>query len=173
MATINNSNCSSVGYIESDPDMLSGSLQRLFGAEYLRKHLPIESEYRAPRFIVVIENDVTTLPVLVSQAGFSLVIDNFDTTYGEILAEKITGPAVCDGCRDFSLRLLGYVDFSDPGNVRQSTADGKRYVVDTEWKSLVGLVERVDDLDYLSYLKTRFQVFHPWALKPYDINIKL
>lgn len=45
-----------------------GSLERLWGAEYLRTKLAQEEFYRVPRFILVIEDNVETLPVLYAMA---------------------------------------------------------------------------------------------------------
>lgn len=160
----------------SKPDKKSGELSRLWGAEYLRKHLNPEGPHRVPRFVVIIENHVRTLPVQID-AGEKALHLNFDTSYGEILAEKINGPAICDHLWDATSELveLGYVDYSDPGNIRLGS-DGKRYIVDTEWKSLEGVAKSSEYVFYQNYTKERFQTFHqwsPWTPKTFNVEINL
>lgn len=72
------------------------------------------------------------------------------------------------------MHSLGYVDYSDPGNILKGE-DGKYYVVDTEWKSLSGVLDKNDEDRKVSMLRDyaikRFKTFNPWLSK--TINIEL
>lgn len=154
-------------------------LDRVWGAEYLRKKFKEDrayEKYRVPRFVIILENHVRTLPVRISQAVGcdSLIIQDFDTTLGEVLVEEIQF-STYEG-RNHEHRILeklGYVDFSDRGNILK---DKKGYfqVVDTEWKSFLGLLN-VDNNPsnsfFLNYAKIRFKALHPW--NNYFVNVRI
>src|SRR6266404_6551472 len=75
------------------PGQRSGDLERLWGAEYLRNQFkaPGYERFRVPRYVVVLENKVTQLPVKVTVDSSTLFIKRFDIRLGEILAENIDG----------------------------------------------------------------------------------
>ncbi len=159
------------------PGQRSGRLDRLWGAEYLRKHLSPEGPYRAPRFYVVIEDSVRTLPVFLVDVGYHLAISNFDTAHGEILAEEIQGEPVCDETHEGPLKKVEYSDFNGNDNILKS-ADGSFYIVDTEWCSFRYSLRSPcspQDENALkrTYLRDRFRAFHPWETKAIDIQLHL
>lgn len=144
----------------------SGTLDRLWGAEYLRKHLNPEGPYRVPRYFVVIEDHVRRLPVTVKDVGFHLAISDFDVSYGEILAEKIEGKPASDATHLEPLKYVDYTDVDMPDNILK-TEEGLFYIVDTEWLSFRASVRAVEELDgnkngiKRNYLSERFKTFHP------------
>jgi len=158
------------------PGQRSGDLARLWGAEYLRQKLAQREEYKVPRFVVVIEDDVKTLPISLWCGTHSLHINSFPTDSGEILVENIVhGRRVACEQNHRWMVQLGYVDYSDPGNILEGE-DGKYYVVDTEWTSLAGVTERNQEARGIymlrQYAMQRFAAFHPWFSKVVDVEIR-
>lgn len=157
----------------------SGQLDRLWGAEYLRKNLAQNPLYKVPDYVIVIEDNVKSLPVNVYQEYKALMLSDFETSYGEILAENIKGTKALvtqEKLRQhFWLKKLGYDDFGDPGNILEGE-DNKFYIVDTEWKSLAGLEKSNEnnhpDSQLWHYMIDRFKTFNPWESKKIDVEIK-
>jgi hypothetical protein len=152
----------------------SGQLDRLWGAEYLRKHLSPDEPYRVPRFFLIIEDHVKNLPVVISDVGYHLAITHFDVKYGEILAEEIKGTPASDSTHLLPLKNVDYTDVYTPDNILK-TEDGLFYIVDTEWLSFRASVREAtwtQDADAIkrNYLRDRFRAFHPWTTKEIEVQ---
>lgn len=154
----------------------TGRLDRLFGAEYLRARLARKKcdNYKVPRFVVVIEDNITELQVHLRSLAPFLGISSINTKDGEVLVQKVDGVPDARNCRHQWLTTLGYVDYSDPGNILKCR-DGNYYIVDTEWKSLEGCrhirKENMQLKRLRTYAEDRFEVFNPWLEKV--IRIKM
>lgn len=152
------------------------SLDRLWGAEYLREKLKDKENYKVPRFFIVIKDHIKTLPIeLWNFDPRYLRIKSIETPNAELLVENIT-PSI-PVARNFCHRWMtgiGYVDYSDPGNILRGE-DGNYYVVDTEWKSLEGCKYLRQDknmtaVKFREYIQDRFLTFNPLNN---NINIEL
>jgi hypothetical protein len=154
-----------------------GQLDRLWGAEYLRKELKDNESLRVPRYIVVIEDCVETLPISVSLQEQNALIHKFDSRYGEVLVENIKeGKKIAEtyataySAQFNELKSIGYIDFSDNGNILEK--DGKHYVVDTDSTALEGATRQKYEgtVGLLSYARQRYKVFYE-NLKPIKVKI--
>lgn len=150
-------------------------LDRLWVAEYLRKELAHVELYKVPRVIVIIEDNVKSLPVSLWPYGPAILITEFGEECGEVLIENIEdGIPAANMSSHMPLREAGYVDFSDSGNILKGK-DGKYYVVDTDWKSVSdGLAAKRDQNGTIStlraYAQERFQAFYA-DLKPIHVDL--
>ena len=122
----------------------SQDLTRLWGAEYLRNILKNE-DYKVPRFYLVVDEGVNEFTVNLRKDKMSVVI-NTCKKVAQVMVENIqpSGPSCSLEKDGWMLDAVGYIDFADSGNIRQSRMDGKFYVVDTEWKSLDGVVTHLN-----------------------------
>lgn len=149
----------------------SADLTRLWGAEFLRKKLSNVENYAVPRFFIIIENSAKKIPVTIVKDTMSLVIAKCDTSFAEVVVENMENTvATCTREKHGWMSAFGYVDYADSGNIREDRSRGQFYVVDTEWKSLDGVVELVDEslLDFnpsitklRRYASERFDALHP------------
>ena len=155
----------------------NNDLTRIWGAEYLRKKLEEEELYRVPRFILIVEDRVKSLSVKLWDGGSkSLFITSIEPDQGEIVVENVSrGKPDAWSAKHKWLLRLGYVDFSDPGNILQGE-DGKYYIVDTEWKSLDGVLERSGEPRKIGLLReyaaTRFHAFNSWLSKTIPVQLR-
>lgn len=148
-----------------------GGLDRLWGAEYLRENLAPAGQYRVPRFVLVIEDKIETLLVKIYGGSKALAISSIDTDHGELLVEKVNhGTPDASDVRHRRLRSLGYDDYSDPGNILRG-ADGKYYIVDTEWSALCGVTANQKISRLRAYAIDRFMLLNPTGEK--IVNVKL
>lgn len=155
-----------VGVIYSSSQK-SGELDRIWGAEYLRNRLKGSTCYRVPKFRLVIEDGLTTLPVRLWSGGATLEINSIDTAHGEVLVENIENGKPVPGKEHHELRAHGYTDLGhtglhDDGNVLKGM-DGYYYVVDTESKSFMARDKRFEKEPVKKlriYAADRFIAFH-------------
>jgi hypothetical protein len=148
-------------------------LTRLWGAEYLRKKLLGNEQYSVPRFFIIVEDGAKKIPVTVIKTYNSLLISKCDTAFAEVVVENMVDTrATCTKEKHGWLEKIGYVDYADSGNIREGR-NGKFFVVDTEWKSLDGVIKIVDEnlksLDptlvrLRTYASERFNILHPETL---------
>lgn len=152
----------------------STALDRIWGAQYLEHCLKESGRYRVPKFKLVIEDGLTSLPLILWSDGRLLVIDRMADGWGEVLVENIeNGEPVGDKPHkellDYGYRDLLNQGLGDTGNIlRRKDKDGEHdYIVDTELKSFdftdrSGFKKKgVETIKRLrEYVLSRFIVFH-------------
>ena len=141
-------------------DKPSDNLTRIWGADYIRQQLQEkkwEDRYGVPDYIIVVDDPHAIQVVLnFTQERWptvSLLLN------GDIYFKKIVGKGV--GNNSMDLTEIHYVDVGSSEDKKHNvlqTATGKRYIVDTEFKSFgIPLPESRNFRECLSYFHERFK----------------
>lgn len=141
-------------------DKPSNNLSRIWGADYLRQKIHANnkmlSDYDVPEYIIVVDNPSKIGLVL------SFALERWPTvaklTNGYIYFKNIEGEEV--GNNAWALKEIYYDDVgSDPkkkANVIQDEKTGKKYIVDTEFKSFEIPSSKSDFVECQPYYYRRF-----------------
>lgn len=106
-------------------------LTRIWGAEYLAKKFAEDKRknFKVPEYLIVVD-DLSHVKINIHLGACYPMISQIEN--GRVYAKKIDGTPVAR--KGSNLIGYGYTDYSDAGNILQ-TSDGIYYAVDTEYKS--------------------------------------
>ena len=151
---------------------------RIWGNQYLKKQIDkstfLKKMYDVPNYIIVMDNEhPIKVTLFFGNNKFPEVTELENAT---IYFEKIIGEPVATkslDTREIGIQSgIGYDDFSDPGNILLDEKTGKKYVVDTEFKSFqIPLTPKAENL--LKYAYRRFWYFNKDKLNILHITFEL
>lgn len=155
------------------------NLTRIWGSEYLKKAFidnKLENGYDVPDYVIVLDDAQKVTIELTLSWGAPIISEIVGP---QIYFKNISGKSAIphyNGRRteDYTLKSLGYGDFADPGNVL--SFNGKRFVIDTEWKSFSDQMRQGLDRNtnlFFQYMKQRFEKLNPNVLQSWAIEINL
>ncbi len=149
-------------------------LTRIWGGEYLKSEFEsknLQGKYDVPKYVIVAD-DTDHIKVNLSFGNLMFPMPT-SLMNASVYFIKIVGTPSALLVKD-DLKPIGFVDFSEPGNVIRDNKTGKYYVIDTEFKSFEPKIKSSRIRDALRYTRKRFRYFNDnISHYTYDINLSV